>query len=524
MKKNYIMWFACLIGLLITACYDDKGNYDYKEIGEVQIEGLEKEYECVAFQDVLHLEPNVTITDGTSDLEYFWTINLTAGSATSSKQIKIELDTIGWERILDYPVTEKAGLYDVTLWAKNKENGATSIETVSLSVVTPFSEGFYLLKEIDGETDIDLHLRDGSFVMDILESKDGQHMPAAPVSIGLDPAYCFVNAQVDYEITKALFICTKNDVRISNVEDMSVIYTYNTMFLGEVPTGEKPYYIWRNYLGVGYVCDQGIYFSAQASVHQLLGTGKFGLPALVNESEKTKPSFYGVTADMCWFFFDELKGRLLYLDFNGSLHTFSDTDEEGKEQPYPINGITHKLKFFGMNYIAVDEETNGYALFEDGNDANKLYIYELNLSTSNTYNPIKKVTEVSSASKLNDANLFCTYETTAKVMYFVADNQIYMYDLEQNTEELITPTGMAAGEEITYIKNYYWTEDADEKDNFNYLVFATHQNGKYKVYMYDVLGGKPNGSPVRILEGDGKVVSMRFIDKSMKMTSTIPAL
>ena len=99
-----------------------------------------------------------------------------------------------------------------------------------------------------------------------------------------------------------------------------------------------------------------------------------------------------------------------------------------------------------------------------------------------------------------------------------------MYDLEQNTEELIVPTGMATGEEITYIKNYYWTEDTDEKDNFNYLVFATYQNGKYKIYMYDILGGKPNGSPVRILEGEGKVVSMRFIDKSMKMTSTIPAL
>ena len=108
MKKNYIMWFACLIGLLITACYDDKGNYDYKEIGEIRIEGLDEKYECVAFQDVLHLEPNVTITDGTSDLEYFWTINLTSGSATSSEQIKIELDTIGWERVLDYPITEKA--------------------------------------------------------------------------------------------------------------------------------------------------------------------------------------------------------------------------------------------------------------------------------------------------------------------------------------------------------------------------------------------------------------------------------
>ena len=109
-------------------------------------------------------------------------------------------------------------------------------------------------------------------------------------------------------------------------------------------------------------------------------------------------------------------------------------------------------------------------------------------------------------------------------MYFVANNQIYLYDLEQQVEEPLNPTGMAAGEEITYIKNYYWKEDAVTGDNFDYLVFATHQNGKYKVYMYNILGGKPNGGPVRILEGDGKVVSMRFVDKDMKIDSTIPAL
>ena len=42
--------------------------------------------------------------------------------------------------------------------------------------------------------------------------------------------------------------------------------------------------------------------------------------------------------------------------------------------------------------------------------------------------------------------------------------------------------------------------------------------------MYNILGGKPNGGPVRVLEGDGKVVSMRFVDKDMKIDSTIPAL
>lgn len=524
MKKLYMIWFTCLIGLLITACYDDNGNYDYRKIGEVQIDGLEETYECVAYQDVLHVEPKVTITDGSSDLEYFWTLNLTPGSSTMSEKIKIELDTIGRERVLDYPITEKAGAYDLTLWAKNKANGATSIETVSLSVVTPFSEGFYLLKEINGGTDLDLHLKDGSYVMDILEAKDGQPMPGAPVSIGLDPTYSFINAQTEYEITKAVTICTENDVRISNIEDMSVIYTYNTMFLGEIPTGEKPYYIWRNYFGVGYTCDKGIYFSYQAPSYQLLGTGKFGLPVLVNDSEGTKPSFYGVISSGCWFFFDELKGRLLYLDFNGSLHTFKDEDEEGKKQPYPINGIPHKLKYFGINYIAADKETNGYILFEDENNVDKLYIYHMVLSTTNIYNPIKKVIEVGASSKLHEADLFATYESTAKVMYFVANNQIYLYDLEQQVEEPLNPTGMAAGEEITYIKNYYWKEDAVTGDNFDYLVFATHQNGKYKVYMYNILGGKPNGGPVRILEGDGKVVSMRFVDKDMKIDSTIPAL
>ncbi len=49
-------------------------------------------------------------------------------------------------------------------------------------------------------------------------------------------------------------------------------------------------------------------------------------------------------------------------------------------------------------------------------------------------NPIEKVTEVATSSKLNGAICFAVNELTAKVMYFVNDNQLYMYDLIQNTE------------------------------------------------------------------------------------------
>ena len=44
----YIIVFA----LGLTACYDDKGSYDYHDICEVNIEGLESVYETVYRESV----------------------------------------------------------------------------------------------------------------------------------------------------------------------------------------------------------------------------------------------------------------------------------------------------------------------------------------------------------------------------------------------------------------------------------------------------------------------------------------
>lgn len=516
-KRIYNILSICLFVLLASACYDDKGNYDYHEISTIKTEGLEKSYTKTSYQDVLHLEPTVTASGGESDFDYLWTLNLTKGSGTTSNKIEIVLDTIGTERILDFPVNIKQGYYDLTLRVTNKSNQLETYEVMSLSVTTKFSEGFYLLKDMGNSTDVDLHVPDNSVVNDIFLKMDGERMPAAPVSLGLDPGYCFIDdATAEHVITKALTVCTENDVRISNIEDMSTIYTHNTMFLSGDAPEEKPYYVWRNAYGVGYLSDQGAYFSTQAAVWDLLGTGKFGFPAMVNEEEDTKPNRNGVFAEYCFYYLDELKGRFLYLDFNGGLHTYSDLDKDNNEKPNKPNGITHHLKFFGHNYLS--NTHTGYALFEDENTAGKHYIYQMVLNTY-PYNPIEKVTEVAASSKLNGANLFAMNELTAKMLYFVNNNQLYMYDLEQNTEEPLNPTDMATGEEITYISNRYWTGDTDADDNFDYLVFATHKDGKYKVYLYEILGGKPYGKPVRVLEGEGKVVKMHYVDHSMTMTS-----
>ena len=174
-KRIYNILSICLFVLLASACYDDKGNYDYHEISTIKTEGLEKSYTKTSYQDVLHLEPTVTASGGESDFDYLWTLNLTKGSGTTSNKIEIVLDTIGTERILDFPVNIKQGYYDLTLRVTNKSNQLETYEVMSLSVTTKFSEGFYLLKDMGNSTDVDLHVPDNSVVNDIFLKMDGTY-------------------------------------------------------------------------------------------------------------------------------------------------------------------------------------------------------------------------------------------------------------------------------------------------------------------------------------------------------------
>ena len=49
-KKIYNILSVCLFALLVSACYDDKGNYDYHEISTINTEGLEKSYMKTSYQ------------------------------------------------------------------------------------------------------------------------------------------------------------------------------------------------------------------------------------------------------------------------------------------------------------------------------------------------------------------------------------------------------------------------------------------------------------------------------------------
>ena len=57
-EKVFILYIGMI--LLVGGCYDDKGNYDYTDIGDITITGIENSYTAIALAKKLEIKPTVT--------------------------------------------------------------------------------------------------------------------------------------------------------------------------------------------------------------------------------------------------------------------------------------------------------------------------------------------------------------------------------------------------------------------------------------------------------------------------------
>lgn len=143
----YIIVFA----LGLTACYDDKGSYDYHDICEVNIEGVESVYETVYRESVLEIDPTVTVTEGnigdTTRFAYEWRANVAYNST----------ELIGTERILNYRVELAPRDYTLYFRVTDRQTGVVTVATSTLKVGTAYSKGILLIGEnIQGEADVQM--------------------------------------------------------------------------------------------------------------------------------------------------------------------------------------------------------------------------------------------------------------------------------------------------------------------------------------------------------------------------------
>ncbi|SMG10151.1 PKD-like family lipoprotein [Sphingobacterium psychroaquaticum] len=177
MKLLYFpLIFSCMLAIL--SCSKDLGNYNYKDINELDIKGVLTNYMVRTGLDTLHINPTITATEeqsGSDRYEYLWILK--TGSLT--------FDTISRERNLSYPILLNPVPYDLFYRVMDKVTGVTWTANTKITVSTAYSRGLLIMGENESgfaEAEMLSMLSDTLHIKGIL-SKSGLPSLREPISL-----------------------------------------------------------------------------------------------------------------------------------------------------------------------------------------------------------------------------------------------------------------------------------------------------------------------------------------------------
>lgn len=153
MKTIYSTFLSGICILLLYACYDDKGNYNYKDINEVKISGLTDQSKYTNI-DHLIVEPTLDFSQNPNGTyTYEWSAR---SKRTTPGLDRPEDIIIGQEKNLDYFVTLPSGQYTITLKVTDAATNLTWSNNFTLNVATSNYMGWMVLCDENGLARLDM--------------------------------------------------------------------------------------------------------------------------------------------------------------------------------------------------------------------------------------------------------------------------------------------------------------------------------------------------------------------------------
>lgn len=495
MKKYFYLLFLFIFSL--EACYEDKGNYDYNPIPPIEMEGIELEYPVYSMLDRLQISPQFPNKE---NYNFTWTL-------FSTTIVQAPVDTISFEPDLDYKVTEGADTYTLTLIVENKHNGDKQFFNTKVIVRTQYTTGCYILKEIDGETELDLINPEKELLVDILKNTSSR-ISGKPQSLVICPDINYIDEDgKPQERVKTVWINSDKDARMLTLEHMAPVYDLNTMFYEE-KSGEQPRCFVKNSTSLSYLSNNGFYWN-----YLLIPTAahKFGLPMRVSNAPADEPiscscSKHVICSYQYYMFYDEANSRFL-INSNGNLKCFSNTDKTNAPTSELLtpNNMNSDLIYMG------NTGTNGYALMNN-RTTGQLLIYRMETAEYDKYDgrffsPLLEAKEITSDKKIVQAEIY-GHNTTFPYIYYSIGNRLNLFDYNSVSESENILPGLEG--RITMIKHFTGTLPFGSARE--YLVVATEQGGHYKLYFHEMLAGKPDLSkePI-VIEGEGHPVQIEVV-------------
>ncbi|WP_165760308.1 PKD-like family lipoprotein [Niastella populi] len=512
MKRFSIIILTAYITFL-SACYKDKGNYDYRDINEIKISGLAAGYAYV-LGTTLHIDPAIQMSQkdlDTAAAAYYWILY---------KDESTIIDTIGRSAVLDTRIVVEPAVYTLWLRVVDKATGVTYKANTKVTVSTLFSIGMLLIgtdNNGNAEAEMISMVKDTIIFRNILSSSG---LPGLR-----DPMSCmfFGGTSTNPNIAR-LWVMTKSGSyfldRLTMGGNTSRKFA-NICITNEIANKEAITPV----VGMPQVRDKGGATSGGTNAwgravittdgdifatHSLLNGGDYYANPINREATdfskrlKAAPYFwyaianYGSSPSMMWYDTDNQR-FMVYANFVAANST-APADVAGDIFSWNLASQGRTL-VYGENSRNTDNgSTNGnsFAIVKDNTGAH--YIYKF--YATGTAPQKRDLYTVSPIAIDFDKADFYAFSSKRTVIFYSVGNKLYAYDYNKGLEKFYQFPELSA-DEITMLKF-----DTQIDFSTNSLYVATY-NGttKGRLRRYNV-GSNPNTvdiTPVPGADWDGMI-------------------
>lgn len=475
--------------LSLPSCVTDEGNDIMAPINEIEISGIEEEYNVVTQQETLVIIPelkgSLSKTDE-SDLEFEWYL---CDNGITEHNHKV----ISTERNLSYPVVAAPSTYSLYFSVKDKVTGLKWEQECTLRIISPFVRGFYLFGDKADET----------VGLDFISMIDGREDALIPNILNNDLQLkgaenaIFTGYYSFYPDFNNLWIITKSGSY--QVENSASLTSFNlikesgdpeSFIFPTIPVTRpmKVINVWPHSIGSTNVnlartgrvlCTENEYYNGS-----FYGAAEaYGNPInrySASTSELFKPSKYvfypgnsTYVSGLC--FYDETNKCFVRLNSSYTLARNS-VKLTNNGTPFYFDQKQYASErdlIYGEN--GYGNAGRSYALMQDTEGNYFIYLFRV-ASYASVTAQAERTIDLNVATEFGSADHYAFYSMQQIILYSVG-SKLYAYDYSRNENKLIRDFGA----EVTYIGMDY-----NSNNNPNHLLVATYGSGKGVVYGYNI--------------------------------------
>lgn len=488
--------YIVLLGMpLLWSCFEDKGNYDYHEMGDVVIDNIPEVIEVLSNADRIVVRPKVTSTiegeikDGNPNYEFIYRFDLKSGSLNQDKNEPWVLLNPNGSMYLDTLATFPSNSYVGWFIVKDLRTQLETYKTFDVKITSPTFEGWMVLcnEGKDNRVRFDMISRISADritpVHDILADL-GLPEGTNATQIGFLPTL--------YAGGDAIYVFAETGSYIINNSTFETDESWNIKNLNFIiPPKDNP--VVFTAVNTGSAINNDFWFcvtsegDAYAKTEFASGAA-FELP--INTPIRGEKPTYKVAPFVA---------VSMARPGNGSTALFYDVDNErfvgwayvensdGRQILTPLEDPENKLFSFIIGKKLVHMESTrfsgglAYAVLQD--DGGNRCVCGINMGGDGFkqeayYDDIQ-------ASEFKQATKFA-FHSQYPFMFYAVKNKVYLYDLGTNTNYPLDDVKLGEQEEVTMLKfNLYQNPDLDKlSDNSEeflakqyHLIVGSYDNG-----------------------------------------------